>query len=394
MEQKQLDDLEDSFFGEEFIEDLEDLPPVKSEEVKISPREEPELRLKKANRKVNFPKKSAVAIKQTEKKSFIVKDKSSETEKMVSIEKVDLKEDKERHFEKELRKESASAETKPFKEQFKESKPVVETSSPVNPWEEEKKGSSIFGETSTWKALTGVAIVLLILSLFTQGFNFSEKNVLSGAAVLTLPEAERKALTYVNTQLLEAPFQAELESSQELDSLYKVSLTVAGQTVDSYVTKDGRLFFPQGFEMDDLVPQKQVPQKDDPDLSADNKPAVSEPVLENSEETVQPEETEMEVKDPSEEPSQEANEVMKFNLNAKKWIFQPNVLRVKKGSKVVITVVPTELDFTFAVPSLGVEKKIIGTTEVEFTANKAGTFDFVCGSCEDWRGMRGNLVIE
>ncbi|MEK6809783.1 MAG: cupredoxin domain-containing protein, partial [Nanoarchaeota archaeon] len=84
----------------------------------------------------------------------------------------------------------------------------------------------------------------------------------------------------------------------------------------------------------------------------------------------------------------------KLTLNAKKWVFQPNVLRVKKGSKVALTVVPSGLDFTFAVPSLGVEKKVVGTTEVVFTADKAGTYDFTCGSCEDWRGMRGNLVVE
>ena len=87
-------------------------------------------------------------------------------------------------------------------------------------------------------------------------------------------------------------------------------------------------------------------------------------------------------------------DTVKLTLNAKKWIFQPNVLRVKKGSKVVLTVVPNGLDFTFAVPTLGIEKKVVGTTEVAFTADKDGTFDYVCGSCEDWRGMRGNLVVE
>ena len=59
MEQKQLDDLEDSFFGEEFIEDLEDLPPAtptKNQEIKIEPREQsPELRLQKMQKKRKWP---------------------------------------------------------------------------------------------------------------------------------------------------------------------------------------------------------------------------------------------------------------------------------------------------------------------------------------------------
>ena len=41
----------------------------------------------------------------------------------------------------------------------------------------------------------------------------------------------------------------EIESSAEENGLYKVSLSVAGQSVDSYITKDGSLFFPQGFEI-------------------------------------------------------------------------------------------------------------------------------------------------
>ena len=573
MEQKQLDDLEDSFFGEEFIEDLEDLPPAKVQEVRIEPREEElELRLHKAAKKTVTTKK--MPLKKVEKSPVKAsKETASEEMKPVAAQKtVEVKEHKEKKtFEPEVKKETATIHVKPAKEPVKEVKPVVETSSPINPWEDEKQGSGWFSKASTWKALTGLAIILLMVSVFTQGFNVSGKTSVTGAATVTLKEAEQKALTYVNTMLLQPPFQATVQSSQELGTLYKVTLTVAGQTVDSYVTKDGKLFFPQGLDMD--APQAASnPAKDAADstapakvmdVSVDDDPALgnadapvtmvefsdyqcpfcgkfftetegqlrkdyvetgkvklvyrdfplefhpeAEPAAlaadcaneqgkfweyhdllftnqaelsdtnykkwaadlgldtakfnkcyknlkyldevkkdmadgqkygvsgtpaffingkmisgaqpytvfqqeieaalaasgagsgqevkaeQPKPEVVPAEPQKVEEPKVQEPPSVADGETVKLTLNAKKWIFQPNVLRVKKGSKVVLTVVPTGLDFTFAVPNLGVEKKVAGTTEVVFTADKAGTFDYACGSCESWRGMVGNLVVE
>ena len=406
MEQKQLDELEDSFFGEEFIEDLEDLPPVtpSRQEIKIEPREQSaELRLRKTSKKIGLPAVKKSAFKKSEK-SATVKPKELVMEEKPAVEKVsEVKsshsvpkgtehKEKEQKEKKTLdpvtKKETVTVSIKPAKESVKETKPAVETSSPVNPWEDDTKESGLFKETSTWKALTGVALVLLVLSLFTQGFNFSEKNALTGAAAISLEEAELEVLEFVNTQLLQAPFQAELQSSEELDTLYRVTLEVAGQVVDSYVTKDGKLFFPQGLNMDEL------PLGENAKLSESGE-SVEDPVLEETvpAKTEEPTKPELAPEEPQ-EAEEPVGDVVKVTLNAKKWVFTPNVLRVKKGSKVVLTVVPTGLDFTFAVPSLGVEKKVSGTTEVEFAVDRAGTFDFTCSSCEDWRGMRGNLVVE
>src|SRR3989344_292825 len=415
MEQKQLDELEDSFFGEEFIEYLEDLPPAHSKgheikEIKIEPREQAsELRLQKMQKKTSSPLVKKSVAKKSEKSAAVKTKENVLEERPVAVEKA--AEAKEQLKDKKSYETSAKKETAPkkemvtvnikpakesVKETMKETKSTVETSSPVNPWEDDEKSSSLFKETSTWKALTGIALVLLVLSLFTQGFNFSEKDTLTGATTVGLPEAEQKVLEYVNTQLLEFPFQAEVQSSEELDALYKVTLAVAGQTVDSYLTKDGTLFFPQGLDMNEGVldneveansKELEVAKELEVEVEAETESAPSEPGL-------APEDPE-EQQEVEESPSESATaETTKLTLNAKKWVFQPNVLRVKKGSTVVLTVVPAGLDFTFAVPSLGVETEVVGTTEVVFTADKAGTFDFTCGSCEDWRGMRGNLVVE
>ena len=327
--------------------------------------------------------------KKTEKSAAIKLKEPLLKEKPVSAEKKE--EEKEQQLkDKEMapKKETVTINVKPAKESVKEitkeNKPAIETSSPINPWEDDEKSSSLFKETSTWKALTGVALVLLVLSLFTQGFNFSEKSTINGAATISQQEAEEKVLDFVNTQLLQFPFQAEVQSSEELDALYKVTLAVAGQAVDSYLTKDGTLFFPQGLDTNKEVlgSEAKVNPTEVEELGVEVEKV--EPTPNNQE----PQETE-----PSPDESV-IGETTELTLNAKKWVFQPNVLRVKKGSAVTITIVPAGLDFTFAIPSLGVEEEVVGATEVVFTADKAGTYDFTCSSCEDWRGMRGNLVVE
>jgi len=55
---------------------------------------------------------------------------------------------------------------------------------------------------------------------------------------------------------------------------------------------------------------------------------------------------------------------------------------------------PVDLDFTFVLSEFGVEEEIVGPSNFEFKADKAGEFEFKCGSCEDWRGMTGTLTVE
>jgi protein-disulfide isomerase/plastocyanin len=407
-------------------------------------------------------------------------------------------------------------------------------------------------------------LILLVASVFTNGFGISNED---NTAQLSLSEAEAKALAYVNENLLQAPFVAEVESSEDAGTLYKVSLSVAGQTVDSYLTKDGNLFFPQGFETseslvvegetvevsldDDAVKgdpnaavtivefsdfecpfcgkyvREAYPQivseyidtgkvkyvfRDFPldfhqsaqkageaaecageqgkywemhdylfvnqdylavenlkgyakdlgldtadfnecldsgamadevkaDMADGQKYGVSgtpaffingkmisgaqpfaafkaeidaalaasgeaveveidevaeeinleEVVVEEPSDLVLPVEEFIEEEVVVEEPEATTKA---FSVTAKKWMFGPNKIVVNKGDTVQLNIVPQGLDFTFALPGFAVEQEITGTTTVEFTANKVGKFEFKCGSCEDWRGMIGTLVVE
>lgn len=564
MEQKQLDEVDESFFGEEFIDDeplvLED--EIKKAGIKGNAKES---KLKKA--KKTAKKTSKKVINSKENKESVFKNK----EPSFKLEMPEMKQEGKDEY----------IEIKPANEPVKEKKPV-ETSAPVDPWaEEEGNNSGLFKETSTWKAITGIAVILLIFSIFTQGFSFSKDTSLTGSAVtaLSLSDAEKKAVDYVNANLLQPPFLAEVDSSKELDNLYMITLSVAGQTVDSYITKDGKLFFPQGFNVgeplaingeadggaeangganevkldvsadgdpvlgdenapvtiiefsdfqcpyckkgyetmelvkkdyidsgkvklvfrdfplsfhpeaesaalaaecayeqgkfweyhsllfenqaelskenyknwaqdlgldtvkfNDCFDSKKYLDEVQADLADGQKYGVSgtpaffvngklisgaqpyevfkfeiETALKNNEDmpvdeeaaaeeaaaVEVPEEPEDVLEEPSaadeepEEAEENAAEIVKMvPLIAKKWVFTPNEVKAKKGSTVQLMVTPQGLDFTFAIPELGVEKQISGPTMVEFKADKVGSFEFECSSCEDWRGMSGTLIVE
>src|SRR3989344_6721869 len=228
MEQKQIDELEDSYTGEEFIDedDLEQLQVDKKSAAKHK-KGHPAKVLPAKNTKTAASKSldKSTASKHTANK----KSESKNEDYYEEIKIVPLKEETQK-------KENFSTKEEP---KFEESSPVYD------PWEddEEPAGGGFF-----WKVLTGILVILLVVSVFTQGFNFGKGDQVTGAAALSISEAEDKALDYVNNNLLQSPFVAELEESADVGNLYQVTLSVAGQKVDSYITKDGKLFFPQGFD--------------------------------------------------------------------------------------------------------------------------------------------------
>jgi hypothetical protein len=92
------------------------------------------------------------------------------------------------------------------------------------------------------------AIVLsLMLALVLTGCSMK---VSKAAKVLKPDEAKAKVTDYINNQLLAgASYKATVNSISEVDGLYKVAISVNNQNVDTYMTRDASLFFPQAIEM-------------------------------------------------------------------------------------------------------------------------------------------------
>jgi len=100
-------------------------------------------------------------------------------------------------------------------------------------------------------------------------------------------------------------------------------------------------------------------------------------------------------------PGGQASAVKKISITAKKYEFQPGTnspIIVNQGDTVKLTIKSIDVTHGFGLPEFGVDVKLRKgeTVEVEFVADRKGTFDFKCTSfCGSGHGrMRGKLVVE
>ncbi len=346
MEQKQLDELED--YTEEFIEDE-------------TPEEHMVLKARRERKALAMKRLAERAAKEAAEKEQLTKT-TKQTAKMKMTE---------------VKMEPIKVETytddeimiTPVREELKSVKtaPPVEVSTPVNPWATEKKEESgsesgFFEDVSTWQAFTGILIILLIFSIFTQGFQFkvegadvnvgAELKNEGDAAVVTADGKESVTTTPVTDSSDGASKTAEVSSATVANTEVKSSPEVQSDSADKIKTNSSN----------DLTTQNN-------DVVA---PSTENEVVVSTVKTV---------------PRQ-------VSISAKKWRFSSEKLTVKQNDHVILTVRPESMSFTFAIKELKVEKEVSGTTVIEFDALEKGTFGFSCSSCEEWRGMTGTLVVE
>jgi len=120
---------------------------------------------------------------------------------------------------------------------------------------------------------------------------------------------------------------------------------------------------------------------------------IEEQVLEGQIDEHQPEEPlkEMQAKAPTEV-------IKEFTMTAKRWEFIPEKITVNKGDTVKITVTSIDVAHGFSLGDFGIDKRLepnIPVT-VEFVADKAGTFGFMCNiPCGSGHSsMDGKLVVK
>ena len=117
-----------------------------------------------------------------------------------------------------------------------------------------------------WKLATAVLAAILIVTIVFQFIGGSE---------LTKEEAGVKTVQFVNQNLLQGQAVAKLESVVEDGDLYNVKLTISGQEVNSYVTKDGELFFPQAMKTsEEAAASTPAAQQEAPEVVKSDKPEV------------------------------------------------------------------------------------------------------------------------
>ncbi len=86
-----------------------------------------------------------------------------------------------------------------------------------------------------------------------------------------------------------------------------------------------------------------------------------------------------------------------IRVSARRFVFEPNVIKLKKGEPVTFVLTTKDVFMGMNIPDFGVRSDIVPgkTMRLGFTPDKAGTFTFVCDVfCGDGHeGMSGTLVV-
>jgi cytochrome c oxidase subunit 2 len=114
----------------------------------------------------------------------------------------------------------------------------------------------------------------------------------------------------------------------------------------------------------------------------------------------QPQETTPEAQQQqAEEADEQAQpEVKTFEMTAKQWEFIPDTITVSKGDAVRLIINSIDVAHGIAITEFGINERLEPgkVTEVEFVADKTGTFTFYCSVfCGSGHGsMRGTLIVK
>jgi lipopolysaccharide export system protein LptC len=91
--------------------------------------------------------------------------------------------------------------------------------------------------------------IILVIALIIIGlFSFQKPKT----KTLTVADATTRAETFVNKYLMQSGTKATIKSITEEYGLYKLNIDIVSSVVTSYMTKDGKLFFPQAMDIDQV----------------------------------------------------------------------------------------------------------------------------------------------
>lgn len=92
--------------------------------------------------------------------------------------------------------------------------------------------------------------IILVIALVVIGYLSFNKP--STGKNINAETAQTKAETFVNNFLMQSGSKATVKEVTEEYGLYKLKIDIVSDVVDSYLTQDGKLFFPQALDIDQI----------------------------------------------------------------------------------------------------------------------------------------------
>lgn len=105
-----------------------------------------------------------------------------------------------------------------------------------------------------------VIVTLIIASIFIyRGYISYSKCPIPKEEIISAEEAADKAIDYINQNILAGQATVSLTGVSEENGVYKVSFTLQGQGINSYVSRNGNLLFPDGLNLTEGLDSAEEP---------------------------------------------------------------------------------------------------------------------------------------
>jgi len=96
------------------------------------------------------------------------------------------------------------------------------------------------------KILLPIILVVILALIGYFSFRAPAKNI-------NLEQAKTKAETFINAFLMQSGNKATIKEITTEYGLYKLKVDIVSDVVESYLTKDGKLFFPQALDIEEIT---------------------------------------------------------------------------------------------------------------------------------------------
>jgi len=103
-------------------------------------------------------------------------------------------------------------------------------------------------------------LILIAGVFFAVGFFISQNSLLNKDKKenLTLEEAQERVEGFIVGNLVQPGTEIEVKEAVEENGLYKIVISIQDQEIESYITKDGKDFFPQAMDIDEITAQSEA----------------------------------------------------------------------------------------------------------------------------------------
>jgi predicted RNA-binding protein YlqC (UPF0109 family) len=126
-----------------------------------------------------------------------------------------------------------------------------------------------------------IPLSIIIAGVLIAGAVFYVKKCPSKESFLTPQVAAQKAIDFINKNLLQPGTTASLISVIEENGLYKLKLKIGDKEYPSFITKDGKILFPnEGISLEEKIAEKPAENKEQKKLTCEDIKKSENPVLE------------------------------------------------------------------------------------------------------------------